>query len=67
MLHDELRAHTWYAKNSDSMVISADGSRKKKENVYDVYQKLEGLLRDVGVKLIPGKTSEETKKRVEKL
>jgi peptidyl-tRNA hydrolase ICT1 len=67
LLHEELRNHHYYAKNSDSLVITADGSRHQKENLNDAFQKLEGLLRRIGGYCIEGETSEIQRGHVENL
>jgi hypothetical protein len=67
IVSEQLKRHRWYAKKSDTMVISADGARSRKANQNDVFQKLEGLLRATGKLIIPGKTPEQQRAKVEKL
>jgi len=67
ILLPHLRSSTYYAPNSDSLVIQSQAGRKQHDNEIDCHEKLYRLLRDASKKVIPGEISPEQKAKVEEL
>lgn len=63
ILHDRLRSHMYYAKNSENIVISAQTHRQREKNAEDCWERLYTFLKDAGSS-IPGKTSKQQKDKV---
>lgn len=67
LLHSQLRASKYYAKNSHSLVIHADGSRKQSDNIHECFQKLRRLIEAAGKTVVKGETSPKQAARVRNL
>ena len=57
ILHPQIHASRYYAKNSKSLVIQGDGSRDRMHNVQECYQKLHALITAAGRSAVRGETS----------
>ncbi|MCJ1471299.1 hypothetical protein MMC07_009947 [Pseudocyphellaria aurata] len=66
ILYAQLLASKYYAANSHSLVIHADGSRKQADNVHECFKKL-WLLIEAGKTAVKGETSPEQVARVKNL
>jgi peptidyl-tRNA hydrolase ICT1 len=62
-----IKTSRYYAGKSDSLVIQADDSRKQSDNVQSCFVKLHELVVQAGREVVPGETSAEQMKHVEKL
>ncbi|RPA94733.1 peptidyl-tRNA hydrolase domain-containing protein [Choiromyces venosus 120613-1] len=62
---EEVLKKSKYMTNNDEIVIQSDSSRKQAENIENCYRKLYTSIRECIQ--VPGETSEDTKKRIEKL
>jgi peptidyl-tRNA hydrolase ICT1 len=67
LTHQALRDSRYYARNSNSIVIHADESRRQSENSHKCLLRLHGLICDIAREAIPGETSDAQKKKVKKL
>lgn len=67
VLHKGVLSSSYYARNSSSLVIQADESRKQQANKESCYRKLNDLIMEVYHHTVPGETSEEQKEKVRKL
>jgi peptidyl-tRNA hydrolase ICT1 len=67
LTHQALRDSRFYARNSNSIVIQADESRKQSDNSRQCLVRLHSLIREIAQTAIPGETSEAQKERVKKL
>jgi peptidyl-tRNA hydrolase ICT1 len=57
----------YYAKNSDTLVISGQESRVAAKNEEDCWEKLSEHVQETAQKAVPGETSKETKDKWAKL
>ncbi|KAK2846317.1 hypothetical protein FQN49_005841 [Arthroderma sp. PD_2] len=67
ILHPSIRSSRYFAENSQALVIQSDDSRKQSQNVNLCFDKLTNLIAETGKAAIPGETSPEQKKKVERL
>ncbi|KAM5445936.1 hypothetical protein MaudCBS49596_007005 [Microsporum audouinii] len=67
ILHPSIRLSRYYAENSQALVIQSDDSRKQSQNLNACFDKLTDMVAEVGRAVIPGETSPEQKRKVEKL
>jgi len=67
VLHKGILSSSYYARNSSSLVIQADDSRKQQSNKESCYRKLNQLVVDVYQHAVPGETTEEQKEKVRRL
>ena len=67
VLHSQLRASTYYAERSNSLVIHADGSRKQNDNIRECFHKLQLLIKASGKTAVKGETSPEQAAKVKNL
>lgn len=67
ILHDEIRASHYYARNSASLIIQADNHRKQGDNVTACFAKLQDLFMIAGRNRVKGETSPEQIARVKRL
>ena len=56
ILHPDIEASRYYAKNSESLVIQDDGTRDRSNNVQECYKKLHALLVAAGKNSVRGET-----------
>ena len=66
-MHSHLLNCRYYAAKSNDLVIQADDSRKQADNVNACFRKLHELLIHAGRETVPGETTLEQTKRVERL
>ncbi|EFE31944.1 peptidyl-tRNA hydrolase domain protein [Trichophyton benhamiae CBS 112371] len=67
ILHPSIRSSRYYAENSQALVIQADESRKQSQNLNACFDKLTSMIAEAGRAAVPGETSPEQKKKVQKL
>lgn len=67
ILHPSIRSSRYYAENSQALVIQADDSRKQSQNLNACFDKLTSMIAEAGRAAVPGETSPEQKKKVQKL
>lgn len=67
ILHHQLRRSRYYAPNSETLVIQADGSRRQSDNVDQCFQILRDQIVAAGKLAVKGETSPEQKAKVKKL
>jgi len=67
LTHQALRDSRYYARNSNSIVIHADESRRQHDNSHKCVLRLHSLICDIARGAIPGETSEAQKEKVKKL
>ncbi|EXJ85778.1 hypothetical protein A1O1_06146 [Capronia coronata CBS 617.96] len=67
VLHEGILASRYYAQGSSSLVIQADESRKQPANKETCFRKLTQLIVDEYKRAVPGETTADQKKKVEKL
>ena len=67
ILHPEIQASRYYAKNSKSLVIQGDGSRDRTHNVQECYRKLHALMAAAGKSAVRGETSPAQVEKVKRL
>ncbi|MCJ1260793.1 hypothetical protein MMC22_000656 [Lobaria immixta] len=67
VLHSQLRASTYYAERSNSLIIHADGSRNQNDNIRECFHKLQLLIKASGKAAVKGETSPEQAAKVKNL
>ena len=67
ILHPDIEASRYYAKNSKSLVIQDDGTRDRSNNVQQCYKKLHALMVAAGKSSVRGETSPAQLEKVKNL
>ncbi|KAI1939967.1 hypothetical protein LOZ66_002402 [Ophidiomyces ophidiicola] len=67
ILHPEIRSSRYFAGRSDSLVIHSDETRKQSRNLELCFEKLHDTLVEAGKAAVPGETSLQQQKKVQKL
>lgn len=67
ILHPDIEASRYYAKNSKSLVIQGDGSRDRTSNIQECYKKLHALIIAAGRSSVRGETSPAQVEKVKNL
>lgn len=67
LLHEQLLANRFYAKQADAIVIQAQESRKRNENEQACRERLLNMLKGLSKDIIPGATSAKQRAKVEML
>lgn len=67
ILHSDIEASRYYAENSKSLVIQADGSRDRANNIQECYRKLHALILAAGRSSVRGETSPGQVEKVKEL
>ncbi|KAL3426273.1 peptidyl-tRNA hydrolase domain-containing protein [Phlyctema vagabunda] len=67
LIRSEIRKSTYYARNSNSILIACDEAREQSKNQATTHQKLASEIMAICKKVIPGETSPEQAKKVKLL
>lgn len=67
ILHSDIEASRYHAQKSKSLVIPADGSRDRANNIQECYRKLHALIVAAGRSSVRGETSPGQVEKVKKL
>ena len=67
VLHPQIEGSRYYAANSQSLIIQADSSRNRNDNVEECYSKLHDLIVAAGRATVRGETSQAQKEKVKGL
>lgn len=67
LLHSEVLASRYYARNSDTLVIQCDESRTQSENIKECYGKLHAMVVAASRKSVRGETSQAQREKVRSL
>ena len=67
ILHPDIEESRYYAESSKSLVIHADGSRDRMNNVQECHKKLHALIMASGRSSVRGKTSPAQVEKVKNL
>lgn len=67
ILHPDIEASRYYAKNSKSLVIQGDGSRDRTDNVQECHKKLHAMIIAAGRSSVRGETSPAQVEKVKNL
>ena len=67
ILHPQIEGSRYYATNSQSLILQADSSRNRNDNVEECYKKLHDLIFAAGRATVRGETSQAQKEKVKGL